>query len=187
TATLTGTPTVAGQFPLTITATNGVLPNATQTFTLTVLTPNHQFVEALYLDDLGRPGDLNNLNDAGYWVNLLDSGTLDQSAVAAGVVHSHEALTHLVTGWYQTYLGRTPQGGEEQYWVIQLAQGQTQEQFLGGAVGKTPFVIPGESQGQTEEQVLSDFLSSNEFFNRAQTLVGSGTPQERYVQSLYQQ
>ena len=39
TATLTGTPTVCGTFPITFTATNGVLPNATQSFTLTVTTP----------------------------------------------------------------------------------------------------------------------------------------------------
>jgi len=39
TATLGGTPTVDGSFALTITASNGVLPDATQTFTLTVNAP----------------------------------------------------------------------------------------------------------------------------------------------------
>jgi uncharacterized repeat protein (TIGR01451 family) len=38
TATLSGTPTAAGLYSLTITAANGVSPNATQTFTLTVST-----------------------------------------------------------------------------------------------------------------------------------------------------
>ena len=33
---LSGTPTVAGSYPITITASNGILPNATQSFTLTV-------------------------------------------------------------------------------------------------------------------------------------------------------
>ncbi|HEX2904534.1 MAG TPA: putative Ig domain-containing protein, partial [Jatrophihabitans sp.] len=36
TATLGGTPAAGGTFPITITASNGVLPNATQSFTLTV-------------------------------------------------------------------------------------------------------------------------------------------------------
>jgi hypothetical protein len=36
TATLAGTPTVSGSYPLTITASNGVSPNASQAFTLTV-------------------------------------------------------------------------------------------------------------------------------------------------------
>ena len=40
--------------------------------------------------------------------------------------------------------------------------------------------------GQTEEQVLSILLGSQEFFNRAQTLAGSGTADERFVKALYQ-
>jgi hypothetical protein len=39
TATLGGTPTAGGTFPITITASNGVAPNATQVFTLTVDEP----------------------------------------------------------------------------------------------------------------------------------------------------
>jgi parallel beta-helix repeat protein len=127
------------------------------------LTADERFVQALYLADLGRTGDVHNTSDAGYWVNLLSGGALDQAAVAAGVLHSHEGQTHLVTSWYQTYLRRPPVNGEEQYWVSQLAQ------------------------GKTDEQVLSGILGSDEFFNRTQPLVGSGTAEERYVQGLYQQ
>jgi probable HAF family extracellular repeat protein len=112
------------------------------------LTGNERFVEALYLADLGRTGDVHNTSDAGYWVNLLSGGALDQAAVAAGVLHSHEGQTHLVTTWYQTYLGRQPVNGEEQYWVSQLAQ------------------------GKTDEQVLSGILGSDEFFNRTGTAEG---------------
>src|SRR5204863_1844349 len=36
TGVLSGTPTQAGSFPITFTATNGTAPNATQSFTLTV-------------------------------------------------------------------------------------------------------------------------------------------------------
>jgi uncharacterized repeat protein (TIGR03803 family) len=70
----------------------------------TTLTGNQHFVQALYEDDLGRTGDLYNPNDAGYWVNRLDNGTLNQAAVATGILHSHEAQTYLVATWYQTYL-----------------------------------------------------------------------------------
>ena len=41
TATLSGTPGASGTFPITITAQNGVSPNATQNFTLTVNAANH--------------------------------------------------------------------------------------------------------------------------------------------------
>ena len=50
TATLAGTPTTGGSFPITITASNGVSPNATQSFTLD---RGHGSVH-----HLGRPDDL---------------------------------------------------------------------------------------------------------------------------------
>jgi CSLREA domain-containing protein len=125
-------------------------------------TAQQKFVEALFQDELGRTGDLSNLKDAGLWVNALTSNALTQEQVAAGIERSPEARTHLVDGWYQTYLGRSPKNGEEQTWVNLLLQ------------------------GQTEETVLSGILGSTEFFNHAQTLVGSGTAQERFVQALYQ-
>jgi len=52
--------------------------------------------------------------------------------------------------------------GEEQGWLTQLLQGRSEEQVLGGILGHV----------------------GHEFFNRAQTLIGAGTPQERYVQAL---
>jgi hypothetical protein len=39
--------------------------------------------------------------------------------------------------------------------------------------------------GMSEEAVLGSILGSPEFFQRAQAAVGSGTPQERFVQELY--
>ena len=63
--------------------------------------------------------------------------------------------------WYLNYLGRQAQGGEELGWVNLLRQ------------------------GQTEEVVLSGILASPEFYARAQTLIGAGTADQRYVQALY--
>jgi CSLREA domain-containing protein len=125
-------------------------------------TPQQQFVEALYLDELGRAGNLSSASDAGAWAIALSSNTLTQAEVAADIVHALEARTHLVGGWYQTYLGRSAQHGEELGWVGLLLQ------------------------GQREELVLSDILGTQEFCNHAQTLIGSGAPQERFVQTLYQ-
>jgi hypothetical protein len=116
------------------------------------------FVEALYLDDLGRAGTTTEMSG---WVSMFESQ--GASAVANLFAHAPESLDHVVRGWYMTYLGRAASGGEEMVWVNQLAQGQTQEQVLADILGD-----PG-----------------HEFFNRAQTLVSSGTPNERYVQALY--
>ena len=84
-----------------------------------------------------------------------------QNAIATGIETSLEGRDHLVKGWYETFLGRAAVGGEELGWVGLL------------------------SQGQTEEQVLSQILASPEFYRRAQTLGGSGTADQNFVQALY--
>ena len=136
-------------------------PDTADRAVLDGLSANARFVEALYLDELGRVGDTTNALDAGGWVNALNSGLLTQAAVAADVEHSMEAQDYLVRSWYVTFLGRQVQGGEEQGWVNLL------------------------QQGQTEEQVLSRILASQEFYTRAQTLIATGSADERYVQALY--
>ena len=123
------------------------------------LTSQERFVQALYRDELGRNGTVSELDG---WVALLNQPGETPADVAAGVADSPEALDRVVRGWYQTYLGRPAEGGEELSWVNLLQQGQSGEQVLAGILGEP------------------------EFFNRAQTLAGSGTPQERYVQGLYQ-
>ena len=65
---------------------------------------------------------------------------------------------------YQTYLGRTPGNGEEQVWVNQLLQ------------------------GQSEEAVLSSILGTQEFFNNAPSFFGNAqsASNEEFVEALYQ-
>jgi hypothetical protein len=121
------------------------------------LTANERFVQALYLDNLGRAGSKAELD---IWLPVL--GASGQQAVAGDILGSFEARDHLVKSWYQAYLGRAANGTEELGWV--------------GLLGA----------GQSEEQVLSHILGSPEFYNRAQALVSGGTADQRYVQALYQ-
>ena len=72
-----------------------------------------------------------------------------------------EARTHLVKSWYQRYLGQEAGNGEEQGWVGLLLA------------------------GETEEQVKAGILGSSEFQSRAQTLISSGSSDQRYVGALY--
>jgi parallel beta-helix repeat protein len=122
----------------------------------TGLTADERFVQALYLDDLGRAGSKAELDQ---WLPSLRAG--GQQAVAGGIERSFEATDHLVKNWYVTYLGRQANGTEELGWVAML------------------------QSGQSEEQVLSQVLGSAEFYNRVQTLVSTGTADQRYVQALY--
>jgi len=123
---------------------------------LTVLTAQERFVQALYLDELGRAGALVELD---FWVGVFNSpgGT---KAVVTGIEGSFEARDRLVKGWYQTYLGRMAMNGEE--------------------IGSANML-----ETETEEQVLSQLLGGSEFFTHAQTLSATGTPDQRFVQALY--
>ncbi len=161
TGVLSGTPAAgtSGTYNLTITANNGVGNVVNQPVTLTVLTPQQSFVQTLYQDELGRAGSLTELN---YWVGVLNGPGGSQTVVASDIAHSPEARDHLVKSWYLKYLNRSPVNGEEQGWVNMLVA------------------------GQSEDQVLSDILGSPEFINDAQTLISSGTQQQRYVEALYQ-
>jgi hypothetical protein len=125
---------------------------------LTGLTAQERFVQVLYLDSLGRAGAKTELD---FWVGALNGQGGSQGGVAKLIENSQEARTHLVDSWYQTYLGRAAGAGEAQPWVTLLAS------------------------GQSEEGVLKQILATPEFYARAQTLVGSGTADERFVQTLY--
>lgn len=123
------------------------------------LEPVAAFVQTLYLDELGRAGSPAELSAN---VAALNAGASPQ-AVVSGIINSPEARQRTVAGFYNEFLGRSPSGGEEQGWVNLLAAGQTQEQVLSA--------------------ILSD--PQQEFFNRAQGLVATGTPDQRFVASLY--
>jgi uncharacterized repeat protein (TIGR01451 family) len=145
-----------------ITAPSGIsdpnLSNNTATNTVMTLTADEHFVQGLYQNKLGRTGALAELD---FWVSVLNGPNGSRALVTSAIAHSVEALRDLVDGWYVTYLGRSPQNGEEMGWVNLL-------------------------QSLTQEQALSYILGSQEFFNRAQSLIATRTAQERSVQALYQ-
>jgi hypothetical protein len=123
------------------------------------LTANEHWVQTVYLDDLGRSGSHAELD---IWSAYLDGTTATRTGVASAIAHSGEAEDHLVKSWYVHYLGRQAAGGEEQGWVNALAA------------------------GQSPEQVLAGILASVEFQARAQSLIQSGSADQRLVQALYQ-
>jgi len=114
------------------------------------------FIEEMYEERLGRLASQSELSS---WMKVLEAS--GQQAVAVGIEDSLEARTNLVKNLYLHYLGRAAVNGEEQGWVRLLMN------------------------GETEEQVIAGLLSSSEFYARAQTMVSSGTPDQRFVQALY--
>jgi hypothetical protein len=133
-------------------------PNTANRGALTGLTANERYVQVLFLDNLGRLATSDELNT---WVNVLTNGPNGRQNTVVGIQALFEARDHLVQSWYLAYLGRPAVGGEENAWVEEMP-----------ALG--------------QDFVLAGILSSPEFFARAQTLIATGTPDERYAQALYQ-
>ncbi len=116
------------------------------------------FIDQLYEERLQRPADADGM--AG-WKEVLQ-GPAGMQGVVQGVEESLEGRTMFVRHLYQFYLGRDASNGEEQGWVNMLMS------------------------GASEEQVIAGIVSSDEFYQRTQSLVSSGTSDQRFVQALYQ-
>jgi hypothetical protein len=95
------------------------------------LTGNAAFVQTLYFTFLKRLGDVNNPNDAGGWVNLLNAGTLTPQAAANAIARSPEALGVLVNGLYLKILKRASDPAGRAAFVSFLQHGGTVEQAIG--------------------------------------------------------
>jgi hypothetical protein len=114
------------------------------------------YITSLYQMYLGRAPSQADLNN---WTAVNNQAGV--AVVEQGIAHSSEARLDLVRGWYQTYLGRSASDAEALGWANNL-------------------------QVLTQEQALAAILGSQEFHQRAQSLVSSGSADQRYVQALYQ-
>jgi len=129
----------------------------TQNVAETITDAGAIYINLLYASRLAR------LPEAGAvaaWENFLS--TAGAPAVAQAIEQAPEARTLFVTHLYESILGRDPMGSEAQGWIA--------------------FLVAGGN----ELTVLQDFYASPEFFGRAQTLVSTGTQNERFVSALYQ-
>jgi hypothetical protein len=117
---------------------------------------NAAFIQRLYEDYLHRAAST---SEVAVWLPMLANG---RQAVVNSIAHSEEAEIVLVDGLYHRLLGRTALGDS-------------------GAWGW----IKGLEKGMTEEQVITGIASTPEFYSRANGLVSSGTPDQRFVISLY--
>jgi hypothetical protein len=116
------------------------------------------FIDELYEERLGRAAADGELLA---WEFLLHTPG-GRAAVVRGIEESLEARLYFIRNLYRHYLGRDAVNGEEMGWAMALVN------------------------GETEEQILTAFLSSDEFYARAQTSVTTGTPDQRYITAIYQ-
>jgi hypothetical protein len=96
---------------------------------------NKSWVDAMYLDLLGRPPDTAGEN---YWVGQLAAGA-NRAAVAYGFAASLEREAERVQEDYLKYLGRRASDAEVSYWVTQFKNGLTNEDVVTGFVGSAEY------------------------------------------------
>jgi type VI secretion system secreted protein VgrG len=113
--------------------------------------PSPAFIPTLYAERLGRDASAQEVEA---WTGVLD--TSGRAAVVQGIEFSPEARRHLVDGWYQQYLGRPAQGGEEMGWVSLLVQGRSETDVLGGILASGEFA---QRSGQSNEQFVRTLYS----------------------------
>jgi len=78
---------------------------------------NRAFVRALYEEIQGRGADGGGLS---FWTDLLNSGEMNRTQVAAGFYASPESREGRVSGLYQQVLGRGTDAGGLSFWAEQL-------------------------------------------------------------------
>ncbi|HEV8058850.1 MAG TPA: DUF4214 domain-containing protein [Gemmataceae bacterium] len=150
------------------------------------------FVTTAYQNYLGRTPDSSGLN---YWVTQMQSGLTDEH-LEAGFIGSSEYIANhggsnqaWIIGMYQNLLNRTPSETEVDYWLSQLAEGESPsavaygfaasaeregdrvmadyQQYLGRAASQTEvdyWVNQFVDNHLTNEQVIEGFIGSAEYF-----------------------
>jgi hypothetical protein len=138
------------------------------------LGPSQAFIRTLYAKQLGRDASVQEVEA---WTGVLT--TSGSTAVVQGIELSPEARRHLVDTWYQQYLGRSAQGGEEMGWVNLLVQGRSEADVLSGIFATGEFAqVSGASNEQFVRSLYTDLLkrtaSDAEVQGWVQSVVGAG-------------
>ena len=102
---------------------------------------NTRFVQLVYTNVLGRAADSGGLS---FWVNQLNSGTLDRGGVMASFSESPEYVGLIrnpvyVTMMYAAMLRRAPDQGGFDFWVSNLRAGQSGQGLAGGFLASAEY------------------------------------------------
>jgi uncharacterized protein DUF4214 len=150
------------------------------------------FITAAYNKYLGRGPEASGL---AYWLNLMQNQGLSDEHLEAGFIGSTEYINDhggagsgWVTGMYVNLLGRTPAASEVQYWLKQLAAGESTadiaygfaasqeresqrvsadyQQYLGrsASASEVSYWVNVFLNGGSNEKVVAGFVSSQEYF-----------------------
>jgi Domain of unknown function (DUF4214) len=147
-----------GVFPITITASNGVAPNAVQHFTLTIsgipsyaFTPNQRFVAQVYLDLFHQVVDQAGLT---YWTSFVDQGVARSTVVFRIERSSSNQFQSIeVQQIYSLFLHRSAEPAALNFGVNFLNSGGTVQQLSAILIGSPEYYLTqggGTNQGFVE-------------------------------------
>ncbi len=131
-------------------------PDTADRGALAGLTASRRFVQALYLDVLGRAASAGELS---FWAGQLNAQGTNGNAVVAAIEQSAEGRDRLVRSWYTSFLGRTANGTEELGWVNRLRGGDSEENVLGDILSTNEYLTKaGGSNGAFVRRLYGDLL-----------------------------
>ncbi|MCL6503042.1 MAG: DUF4214 domain-containing protein [Pirellulales bacterium] len=119
-------------------ASDGSLTSSAVVVTLTGR--DYRWIERLYEDVLGRPEGTTAAAEINGWLTALNSGSSRASIVQA-FVNSTEYRTNLITGYYQTYLGRDPEAAGLAGWLSAMSAGMTSTDVLAAILASNEFAL----------------------------------------------
>jgi hypothetical protein len=121
------------------------------------LTGNSAFVETLYAELLGRPGNFNVSNDITTWVNYLNNNTLTATQVVDDIATAPEAAQALVDGLYLRIM-HTPGTTQNTAKYVSMAEAGTVAPVIQGMLTSYFTTAPLESDAAFVESLYSDLL-----------------------------
>jgi RHS repeat-associated protein len=111
-------------------------PAAAQATTQAQLSsPNKLYIDAVYMDLLGRAPDIVGLN---YWSGQLDQGGARGTLINL-IDHSAEYFGTIIKPAYQQFLGRGPDSGGLAFWIDRMVNGLTDELLEAGFIGSPEY------------------------------------------------
>jgi hypothetical protein len=104
------------------------------------------FVNALYLDFLGRPATS---EDVAYWSSRLMNRQVDRYGVATSLSRSDEWISNVITGFYRNTLNREPDAAGLRGWINAARSGMPVSQIAAGFYASPEyFATVGQSNYQ---------------------------------------
>src|SRR5262249_24691521 len=110
----------------------------------------------LYRDILGRAASP---AEVSAWEHVIEPGALSRTAIVSALENSTEHKIQVIRGYYQKYLGRSPQAVGINTWLNFLARGGNLDQVLVGILSSPEYLARhGNTMTGFDDALFTDLL-----------------------------